>query len=119
MIASISVITSKLHPKPPCLKIEEIEFAVKDFNFTKFSTGTWYNVYAYKHPLNTHSKCVRTTFLGTKGSTELSHKVLLITNLIDQYGLLTRMYGAAEHKEEVKGFSINYFAVRKALSIDN
>lgn len=65
--------------------------------------------YAYEHPFNLNSKCVRTTFLKIDNF----QRVLTITNFVDSLGLLTRIYGSAIFNNETKGYDSSYFALRK------
>jgi hypothetical protein len=103
----------RLRQIPPCLEVEEVVRPfVKDFNFTLFAQGTWYDVYADDHPFNYNSKCVRTTFL------QGNERLFLITNFVDPIGLLTRVYGVASENAEKKGYDVTYFAVRELRNMN-
>lgn len=70
-----------------------------------------YDLYAYEHPFNQFSRCVRTTFLNRDVFSR--EDAPLITNFISPKGHLTRIFGTAKFDKEAKGYEIDYYAVRK------
>lgn len=98
--------------KRECLEEDEIQTYIKEFNFLEFAQGTWFDLFAYDHPFNDFSRCVRTTFFN---QSTFHENVPLITNFIDSKNLLTRILGSSKYEEKSKGYEVDYYAIRNFI----